>query len=426
MRNWFAAFIAVMAAHGCGFGTAARQCTSDEQCHSDLKQGGQCEMSTGLCSFSDSTCDSGRRYGGLAGDQSGDCVGGGMNPMIDAMAMIDAPIDMPPPIDAQVCFGTAPFTICLLEPPTTPLSITTAATINTATSPMCSAIASGGDYCVLVGTDITINAKLRATGSKPLVLLATNSITTSSVIDVGSHRGVTPETGAGADPALCVGTAPVDGGGGAGGSFIGLGGVGGASARGGSVGGMPVAAVAVTTLRGGCPGQSGNGDDPGARGHGGGAVLLIAGSAISLGDEILAGGEGGTAGTNNTSGGGGGGAGGMIVLDAPNVTNSGNSLILANGGAGGQGSGENTPGGPGADSATITAASGGMGGAVNGGIGGNGSAGMQAGSGGPGAVGTIFNPGNLRGAGGGGGGGAGVIKSPMSLGTNVSPAVTPP
>jgi hypothetical protein len=60
------------------------------------------------------------------------------------------------------------------------------------------------------------------------VLVASDSITITSggTIDIGSHRGQTPEMGAG--PATCAaGTPPNARGGGAGGSFAGIGGVGG-------------------------------------------------------------------------------------------------------------------------------------------------------------------------------------------------------
>ena len=104
----------------------------------------------------------------------------------------DASVDAPDAstVDAQTCFGTGLVKICLAAAPTQPLVISNLTTIDTTTSPMCVATVSGGaNYCVLAGTTITIDAKLRATGSRPLVLIASDSITTGAVIDVGSHRG---------------------------------------------------------------------------------------------------------------------------------------------------------------------------------------------------------------------------------------------
>jgi hypothetical protein len=326
-------------------------------------------------------------------------------------------------VDSQTCFGTGLLRICLASAPTQSLTISSATTIDTTDSPMCAAVTSGGDYCVLAGTTITIDGKVRATGTRPLVLIASDSITTGTQIDVGSHRAVTPETGAGADPSSCApGTAPTTGGGGAGGSFTGLGGTGGNGAGAASGGGVPgVVAAAITELRGGCPGQdgqSGTANDKGIRGHGGGAVFLIAGNRIAVGGGINAAGEGGTAGAKNTSGGGGGGAGGMIGFDAPTITIT--SLILANGGGGGEGSGTGTnAGAPGTDPTAIGPAAGGGGSSATGGDGGDGSAGAAAGVGAAGNSGT--------GGGGGGGGGAGLVKAPTTatLGTQVSPLATP-
>ncbi len=63
-------------------------CDSEHQCGA----GGTCEP-TGLCSFPDSACPAGRRYGSLAGDLAGQCVAEFILP--------DAGIDAPP-IDSPV------------------------------------------------------------------------------------------------------------------------------------------------------------------------------------------------------------------------------------------------------------------------------------------------------------------------------------
>lgn len=305
--------------------------------------------------------------------------------------------------------------------------------LDTTDSPLCVPVISGGDYCVVAATEITIFRQFRATGAKPLVFLASGTITTGDVIDVGSHRGATPETGAGADPASCAaGTPPevsgVTAGGGAGGSFAGIGGNGGA---GGAVrGGIPgVATATITDLRGGCAGQDGGAvEDPGLRGHGGGAVYFIAGNSIVLRGAVNAGGEGGggAGGGPSAGGGGGGGSGGMIGFDAPSITVT--SPVIANGGAGGEGVSPfsaGTKAHPGQDAVSILAALGGDFGDDSGGRGGNGAAGLAAGPGQEGAAGTAAADGDA--GGGGGGGGAGIVKAPASasLGTSVSPPATP-
>jgi hypothetical protein len=341
-------------------------------------------------------------------------------------------IDASSPGDARACFGTGLVSVCLAAAPTMPLTIsgsTTINTVDTSTSSKCVATVSGGEkYCVVAATDITINATLRATGAKPLVLIASNSITVTQVIDVGSHR-TTPEfIGAGADPmAACMaagGTAAGVRAGGAGGSFNGKGGQGGDGGGGGAgSGGQAGNAITPTELRGGCPGQDGDGAGNGTGGHGGGAVFLIAGNRIDItGPGINAAGEGGAPGTTGSSGAGGGGAGGMIGFEASMISCS--SLILANGGAGGEGSGTLTPGGPGSDPVGTAAAPGGTGGTANGGDGGNGSSGAAGGAGANGKNGNSQV--NNEGGGGGGGGGAGFIKGPpSSLGNSVSPDATP-
>jgi hypothetical protein len=329
--------------------------------------------------------------------------------------------------EVLACLGTQLLTICITPSALTSVTISAPLIIDTDKMDMCTAI---GKYCVIAATTLTINAALRATGTKPLVLLASDSIIVNQLIDVGSHRVPAEFIGAGADPVFCpVGALPGTSAGGAGGSFAGTGGSGGAGGDGGS-GGLPASATTpITAFRGGCRGQDGNGPGKGVGGHGGGAVYLIAGNRISItGPGINAAGEGGTGGAviANVSGGGGGGVGGMIGLDAPTITCTG--LILANGGGGGQGSGTINPGANGLDPAGINAASGGtsaLGGSGCGGNGGNGSSGIVGGSGASGGAFQCGAPGG--GGGGGGGGGAGIVKAPATadLGTQLSPMATP-
>src|SRR5262249_29629712 len=107
------------------------------------------------------------------------------------------------------------------------------------------------------------------------------------------------------------------------------------TAKGGVAG---VVQLPPTMLRGGCPGGDGGTADASHRGpggNGGGAVYLIAGSAIHIIGDVFASGAGGmsTPGTVSAEeGGGGGGTGGMIGLDAPSIDIPGR--VVANGGAG--------------------------------------------------------------------------------------------
>jgi len=426
MSKWVAVAVLLLVATGCGFGNDARSCTGNEQCNSVEHPGGVCEPSTHLCSFPDTACPDGFRYGGLAGDHSNQCVPGeGSGSNVDAAVDSKPPSDTPPlvdaaPPDAQVCFGTGIVQVCLAAAPTGTVTAL-GATIDTTSSTQCAQLTSGGDFCVIAATAITLQTPLRAIGSRPLVLLASETITTNATIDVASRRvnGV-DDIGAGADPvALCgAGAAPGSlsgtSGGGAGGSFTGIGGNGGAGAAinvnaPGGAGGLPgLANSIVSELRGGCPGQNGAGAsaDAGAGGHGGGAIFLLAGVSITVQQTINASGEGGGGGSANASGGGGGGTGGLIGFDAPTIAV--NGLIIANGGGGGEGAG-NTAGSPGNEATTPSAASGGTG-AFNGGDGGNGSSGAAAG---PGVAGV---PGNFgfHAGGGGGGGGAGYVVAPQA------------
>jgi hypothetical protein len=372
---------------------------------------------------------------GACGFHSHD-VGGDAQGTSDALSTIDSPHagspDAPP--DAANCYGGGLATVCLAATPGGNYDVPVATTTAVATDSACTQLVSqsaGPRMCVVAGVDVHIDGTLDATGTLPLVVLATNTLEISGTIDASSYRivqgaNVTGEhIGAGeASVSLCglptVGGDDASGGagGGAGGSFGGAGG-GGAAGRNGAGGAAGVAALAMTPtmVRGGCAGTAGGNYASslgGKAGHGGGAVYLIAGAQITISGTVQAAGEGGDAG-NIGGGGGGGGAGGLIGLDAPTVSVTG--TVYANGGGGGEGGGMNGGGAMGASSTSATIAAAGGSYNTNGGDGGAGSVSTTLGGG----------PGQTNNNGGGaGGGGAGVIKvhPAQTLGGTVSPPAT--
>lgn len=254
--------------------------------------------------------------------------------------------------------------------------------------------------CVMYAKRFSVDSiGLRVEGPRPLVLVATDTITIDGVLDVASH--VTSMPGPGSNPAGCGPTAaakPSNGGGkggGAGGTAQGAGGAGGAAGSDG-VGAQPKAPEAPGVIRGGCSGDNGVSPNGCAVGRGGGAIYLIAGASITIGPNGKINASGSGAGLAQSSG-CGGGAGGMIGFDAPVITN--NGILIANGGGGSSGAnGTPTPGND--PSAPATGGSGG--GNVAGGSGGGGAGGgMLEGLPGGGGAATLN--------GGGGGGGAGWI-----------------
>ena len=307
----------------------------------------------------------------------------------------DASADAPPP--TVNCFGTSALAVvCLESLPAGALTIAAATSIDTVTSPMCAALRAGSsDVCVIAAEALTISAPVTVTGMRPLVLLSLGALTISATLDVASHRG--SPSGAGGDGSPCdAGINPTGSGGGQAATFGSTGGNGGNS-DGATDRGTRGATITPTTLRGGCIGADGAGS-PTSRGHGGGALLLIAGT-ITVSGSINASGSPGAGAPAGKHGGGGAGAGGMIVFDAPTITVSG--PVYANGGGGGGASSAGSAGSTGSEPPVVGGAAGG----TSGGAGGAGGAGsLGAGVGGSGATGANSNDG-----GGGGGGGAGVI-----------------
>lgn len=320
------------------------------------------------------------------------------------------------------CYGTGLVKVCTLTQPPVSYTVTLPTTFDTNVGGNCTVV--GGSInngpingvCVVVADTISISSSLRATGPRPLILVATKTFEIDGTIDVSSHEG---SEGAGVSTTVCQsGPGPSDLGGGAGGTFTGQGG-GGGNQSGGTSG--PISAP-PTSVRGGCRGQEGDGpfDIGGNPGSGGGAFYAIAGMSIDVSGTINASGQGGRGGTFGTvaggGGGGGGGSGGMIVLDAPTVVVAGQ--VFANGGGGGGGSSGIENAGAGDDPQSAQAMPEGGNNAAGGGKGGRGSAGALIG-GGTGETRTLGGTG-----GGGGGGGAGYTKV---YGTLVMPGqISPP
>lgn len=337
----------------------------------------------------------------------------------DGRGSDSAPPDVPPN-----CFGSGLATICVTGAPPA-WDVSSPLTFDTGKDCDFVAMSASGELCVKQASTVTISDLLGATGPRPLVIVAeqTIEVTSSGTIDASSGRG---GDGPGANAVACRAGMPggtdgsnspgAGGGGGAGGSFVGKGGNGSPGAK---PGGMAGATIAASAIHGGCAGSLGGNQQNhggGSGGSGGGAVYLIAGDTIDVAGAIDASGGGGGGGAIK-AGGGGGGAGGLAGLDAPHVHVVAGASVFANGGGGGEGGDASSPGNPGEDpSQALTAARGG-GGASNGGDGGDGS------------VGTTLDGGNGKpratNAGGGGGGGAGAIRV-FSSDAMLAGAISPP
>ncbi len=381
-------------------GVEAFHCTADPDC-----SGGFCEAD-GLCSFTDLACESGHRYGSLAGGQSGKCVG----------APGDGPVDQPvvQPEAGDTCYGDP---AGLVRPCFAPSNLPTGAVslpaaIDTTNDPLCSTtVINTAGVCVIAADTITVSATSLVTGTRPLVLVAVTTMQLDATIDVGSDRGAATRGAASNDAGCDGGTAATNtggqGGGGGGGSFGTKGGDGGGIA---ATKGLAGAAQVPAALRGGCPGQDGKegGGAAGTRGVGGasgGAVYLIAETSITVaaGGGVNANGAGGSTGLTNflSAGGGGGGSGGMIVFDSPTITNAG--IVAANGGGGAEGTGVNQAGLQGKDPVGIAGGGGSGNISTSGGDGAAGASGTTTGGNGATGTGAVVS-------GGGGGGGVGVIR----------------
>ena len=353
--------------------------------------------------------------------------------VIDAVPIDATPIDAPGPVVDIIHVRAVDESIGAAD-----LTIAGTVTITTSGTPSSSAPLPGGSLVVVPqdggGTDLVLlrvraltigaGAVLRATGSRPLVILAETALI-SGWID-GSASGGTAGAGA-----LTVGVGvggsgghvmQFSDGGGGGASFGGNGADGGdapcnfdcmpnQTAQGGGRG-TTYGAANLTRLEGGSPGGHAfvptNTQCPvGGPGAGGGAIQLYARTSIAIGagGGIAAGGGGGDGGDRcdqpfNWLGGHGGGSGGAIYLQSSSVQNAG--VLVANGGGGGGSAGQDGDGSDGTSAGRAAAlATGG------------GSMGQYSASGGDGAIqGTAAEAGGNgpdQGNGGGGGGGLGRI-----------------
>ncbi len=266
---------------------------------------------------------------------------------------------------------------------------------------------------------IGLDATLRATGARALVILAADSVIVEGEISVSARGDVAgPGTLArvsGRDGSN-GGSARGGGGGGGYGTPGGTGGSGRAAGLGGG-GGPTFGDPTLEPLVGGGPGGRGLFGDPG--GAGGGALQITAGDLVRIESvgRIDAGGGGGGGGMPASTRGGagsGGGSGGAIVLEAPTVEVLG--LVGACGGGGGSGAERTTGGLAGADGTMkVVPAPGGLRGPV-----------VPAGGDGSDLVGDAEPGEDGMDSGGGGGGGGGRVRiqnlsGALSLGSQVAP-----
>jgi hypothetical protein len=357
---------------------------------------------------------------GGSGSDTGGPGDGSADAMIDTI-VVDVPTG---------CVGNSGWAVCLDSNPS-PVSLSGSFSTDAAAQcamPVPSSWTSSGQpaACIVEGSTINVSGTLTVTGSRPLVLAASDSITISKLI---ARAGDTAD-GPGAPSTSCSafanapGTNSASGGGGAGGSFMSKGGDGGTGANTGITGGgaANADATAPNVLRGGCAGQTGGTATMagGAGGHAGGAVYVVAGTSIKINQLVDVSGNGAKGGVGDGGGGGGGGTGGSLVLFAPAIDANG-ATLMANGGGGGGGAtaAQGLTGQAPNESTPTTPAPGGSsgGGSITVGAGGAGFAGATA---------AVTGLAGQIGTGAGGGGGAsGYIRANHALaGATESPAVS--
>jgi hypothetical protein len=352
----------------------------------------------------------------------------------------DADLDADENVTPAICLGTQPYQVCLRDLPTTDTPITqnlatgsnNGTCLKTVQEPIGWAAEGQPDACFVVGQNVTVAGTLIVKGARPLVIVATDTVTITGTLDLSAKRGNfntgSPPPGfsaAGCTPFTTTATNSANGGGGgAGGSLGSKGGDGGAGDNGTTGAGVAIDSTPPSVLHAGCMGGAGGtGDGQGtatmitAGGWGGGAIYVLAQNKIvlSAGTVINASGAAGDAGSHRT-GGGGGGSGGMIVFIAPAFDIGTSTFVYANGGGGASGGTNQSDGKNGTDPGSNPSQPAAGGTLAAAGAGGAGYAlAIDAVAGGLGPSGN---------GGGGGGGGAGLIIASQALTPNA--VVSPP
>jgi hypothetical protein len=273
-------------------------------------------------------------------------------------------------------------------------------------------LSDGRQAAAVTADSLTVNVgtRLQLAGTRPLIVLTNGKIEINGTVrDAGSTTngwwgGGAPGSASGDRVGFCAletgpggggkGDSTVLGSGAGGGGFCGKGGRGSvpSDAGLGALGGSAYGRADLVPLMGGSGGGSAKGGFTLTYGtnHGGGAVQLVSGESIVIGElGIIDMGGGFAVAASGALEGGGGGSGGAVLLEAPSVVVRG--VIAANGSGGGGGYLQS--GLEGQPSATP---------AMGGGIGGSGSAGSTV-------NGSDAAP-WVSGRAGGGGGGAGRIR----------------
>jgi hypothetical protein len=319
------------------------------------------------------------------------------------------------PVDFTMPTGTQPWVLATSCAYDTDTLVGTGCGANFATRTASAdvALSDGRRVAVLMADSVTINggAKLSLSGTRPFILLANGKVEINGTIQAAVSDtnfwwgGGAPGASSGDRVGICALPAGPGGGGkgnsaamaagAGGGGFCGAGGRGSGVADAGvfAAGGMPYGNVELVPLVGGSGGGSALGGFTPTLGtnHGGGAVQIVSGDSILIGDVGVVDMGGGFPNSPSSSvEGGGGGSGGAILLEAPSVTV--NGVLAANGGGGGGGYLQH--GLPGQPSSTP---------ATGGGLGGSGSGGTVA-------SGSDAKIGSANDKAGGGGGGAGRIR----------------
>ncbi|MFT3698142.1 MAG: hypothetical protein QM831_33685 [Kofleriaceae bacterium] len=328
--------------------------------------------------------------------------------------------DGPVTLDASsgaLCFGRAEVGIMPICIDTPVMDLDLGANLQTNTDSRCG---DQDDACVVIGKSVKLDG-LTAVGTKPLIVIGTESVTIAGLVDVSTpNQAIVGNQGAGAGVNACMasGGGQTTSGGGGGGSFSTVGGNGGKGLQGTS--GTAAATLGVTFHAGCSGGGSGGGMVSG--GFGGGAIAVFSSEiTLSANAQIRANGEGGGAGLKTVGmtayGGGGGGAGGFVLLDAATFSIDPSFVVFANGGGGGGGGGTSDDGiRGGVSTAYNVSALGGQGNPAKGGNGAASSLGAGAGE----------NDSNSGGAGGGGGEGYVVLYGTSTAVTSSPIAIERP